>query len=153
MRFVINKRLLFLAFALGMGACLSPAHKLDLSASGDCPQAEEGQRIVVEGYFGIAPEKGVETESGYEGNHPYSRFNFSAGPNSKSKFEAAVVRANEGNNGSERASRTELIKSGTQQAWRIHDNERREVSFNDKVRVTGIMIRDCVVKVDRIERL
>ena len=155
MRFVINKRLLllFIALALGVIACFSPAQRLELSQSGDCPQTKEDQRIFAEGYFSIDPKKGVATESGYEGNHPYSRFSFSAEPNSRSKFEAAVVRANEGSNGSDRANRTEPVKNGDQIAWHIYDDQRREISFNDKVRITGIIIRDCVVKVEKIEKL
>ena len=138
---------------LNTGSCFLPAQRLELKKIGDCPATREGQRIFAEGYFSIDPEKGVATEGGYESMYPFSRFNFSVESNSKSKFEAAVVRANAGNNGPSRANRTEPTKNGDQVVWNIYDNWERQISFNDKVRVTGVMISDCVVKVDKIEKL
>jgi len=144
MRLLIDRKLrlrpLVLLLALPIVSCFSPAQRLELSKTGDCPQTKESQRIFVEGYFSIDPNKGVETESGYEGTHPYSRFSFSAAPNSQSKFEAAVVRANEGSNGPDRANRTEPVKNGDQVLWHLYDNQRREIGLNDRVRITGILI-------------
>ena len=78
---------------------------------------------------------------------------FSAEPSAKSKFEAAVIIANFGSNGPERANRAETDVNAARPAWRIYDNQQQEVGLNDKVRIRGFMIRDCVVKVEEIEKL
>lgn len=138
---------------LGMTSCILPAQKLDLSTSRVCPQIKWYRRVAVEGYFGIDPRKGVSTEGGFEDVYPFSRFAFSAKPGTESIFDAAVVRANEGNNGPEIASRTELTGRGDQATWHLFDEQGREIGFGDRVRITGPIIRECVIKVDRIEKL
>ncbi len=137
---------------LSLGCCLGPAERIELGKTGECPSAREGKCVTVEGFFGI-PEKGLTTEAGYEASYPYTRFAFSAEQAAKSKFEAGLVRANDGNNGPEKANRMMFAERGVQPPFHIYDNLRNEVSFNDRVRISGVMIRDCVVKVDKIEKL
>jgi hypothetical protein len=135
MRLVIQRRLTQLVWLLVfvMASCAPATQRVELSGSGICPQTEEDQRVSVEGYFGIDSERGVVTEAGWEGIYPYSRFAFSAEPGAKSMFEAAVVRADEGSNGAETANRTKPTVSGAQTSWHIFDNQRREISFGDRV--------------------
>lgn len=137
---------------LSLGCCLGPAQKIELGKSGECPSTKEGKCVIVEGFFGI-PEKGLTTEAGYEALYPYTRFAFSAEQAAKSQFEAALVMANAGNNGPEKANRMLPAESGAQPPFNIYDNRRNEINFNDRVRISGVMIRDCVVKVDKIEKL
>jgi hypothetical protein len=153
--FVVRRIPIMLVWLLlpGMTSCILPAQKLDLSTSRECPEVKWYRRVAVEGYFGIDPKKGVSTEGGFENVYPFSRFAFSAKPGVDSKLEAAVVRANEGNNGPEIANRTEFRGSGDQATWHLFDEQGREIGFGDRVRITGPMIRECVIKADRIERL
>ncbi|MDX6710471.1 MAG: hypothetical protein QOH96_1487 [Blastocatellia bacterium] len=151
MRSHIRRKLALLAWLLFIciTSCSPAPHSVELDNSGDCPQTEESQRVVVEGYFAVAP---VGTEGGYEGVHPFDRFAFSPEPGKRSMFEAGIVRANEGNNGPEVANRTTHSAGGAQTTWHIFDDQKQEIDFGTKVRVTGIMIRNCVVKVDMIEK-
>lgn len=94
--------------------CLGIYKSIQLSASGDCPATRNGQCVTVEGFFVIDPEKGPTTEEGYEGLYPFTRFAFSVEPGAKSKFEAALVIVNYGNNGPQKANRVVLAESGEQ---------------------------------------
>jgi hypothetical protein len=77
----------------------------------------------------------------------------SAEPSVNSKFKVAIIWAGQAMNGSKKDSRTELVESGNHRKWRIYDKGLREISSDDKVRITGFIIEPCVVKADRIEKL
>src|SRR5438445_12140106 len=83
--------LLVAAIRFSQGSCSLITKHVELSQSGECPQAEKYQRVYVDGYFGVDPETGVTVDAGYEGNHPYAKFSFSGERGSKSKFRAGVV--------------------------------------------------------------
>ena len=134
-----------------LSSCLT-AQKVALSKSGDCPPTREFQRVIVEGYFVIPADQRVSVNGGYESNYPQAQFTFSAEPGAKSKFTANVFWANEGMNGPEKANRTELTGSGDQSAWLIYDNQGREIKANDKVKITGLIVDACEVRVDKIEK-
>ena len=148
-----GKRQLALACLLVffLSSCL-PAQKVALSKSGDCSPTREFQRVIVEGYFVIPTDQMVSVNGGYESNYPYAQFTFSAEPGAKSKFAANVIWANEGANGPEKANRTELTGSGDQRVWLIFDNQGREIKANDKVKITGLIVDACAVRVDKIEK-
>ncbi|HLA10384.1 MAG TPA: hypothetical protein VJ023_07290, partial [Pyrinomonadaceae bacterium] len=130
-----------------------PAQKIELSKSGDCPQVKDWQHVFVEGYFGIDP---VGINGGYEGQYPNQQFAFSSDPNGKfwaayeqegaspepharTKLLAAVTMANYGSNGPEIANRTRDSSHGKpDHKWHIY--QRREISFDDRVRITGFWI-------------
>ena len=106
----------------------------------------------MEGYFVIPPDQRVSVNGGYEDKYPYAQFTFSAEPGIKSKFAANVIWANEGFNGPEKANRTELTGSGDQRVWLIYDNQEREIKANDRVKITGLIVDACEVRVDKIEK-
>jgi hypothetical protein len=136
--------------AFFLSSCL-PAQKVALSKSGDCPLTKEFQRVIMEGHFVIPADQRASINGGYESNYPQAQFTFSADPGAKSKFAARVFWANQGANGPEKANRTELTGSGDQRVWLIYDNQGREVKANDRVRITGLIVDACVVRVDKIE--
>jgi hypothetical protein len=148
-----GKRQLALACLLVffLSSCL-PAQKVALSKSGDCPPTREFQRVIVEGYFVIPADQKVSVNGGYESNYPQAQFTFSAEPGAKSKFAANVIWANQGLNGPEKANRTELTGSGDQRMWLIYDNQGREIKANDRVKITGLIVDACEVRVDKIEK-
>ena len=148
-----GKRQLVLACLLVflLNSCL-PARKIALSKSGDCPPTRELQRVIAEGHFVIPADQRVGVNGGYESNYPYAQFTFSAEPGAKSKFAANVIWANAGLNGPEKANRTELTGSGDQRAWIIYDSQGREIKANDRVKITGLIIDACEVRVDKIEK-
>jgi hypothetical protein len=135
-----------------LSSCL-PAQKVALSKSGDCPPTREFQRVIVEGYFVIPADQRVSVNGGYESNYPKAQFTFSAEPGAKSKFAAYVTWANQGLNGPEKANRTELTGSGDQRVWIIYDNQVREIKANDRIKITGLIVDACEVRVDKIEKL
>jgi hypothetical protein len=153
MRIKEGKRQLVLAclFVFFLGSCL-PAQKVALSKSGDCPTTREFQRVIVEGYFVIPADQRVSVNGGYESNYPYAKFTFSAEPGAKSKFAANVIWANQGANGPEKANRTELTGSGDRRVWLIYDNHGREIKADDRVKITGLIVDPCEVRVDKIEK-
>jgi hypothetical protein len=104
-----RKRLLFLVYVslFSLSSCL-PTQKIALSKSGDCPQVREFQRVIIEGYFDLGADQSVSIHGGYESSYPYAQFTFSAEPGAKSKFEAAVVWANQGQNGSEKVRKKQI---------------------------------------------
>ena len=131
-------------------AChLLPPEKVTLSTSGECPKTKDWQRISVDGYFGNYSDARIDVNPGYEGNHPYGYFPFSAAPAIRTEFRAALVWSNQGANGPDKAGR---MDQGADDKWRIYDNQSREIGVNERVRITGVMIEPCVVKVDSIER-
>ena len=106
----------------------------------------------MEGHFVIPADQRVSVNGGYESNYPQAQFTFSAVPGAKSKFTANVIWASQGLNGPEKANRTELTESGDQRVWIIYDNQGREIKANDKVKITGLIVDACAVRVDKIEK-
>jgi hypothetical protein len=149
-----GKRRLVLAclLVIFLSSCL-PAQKVALSKSGDCPPTRKFQRVIVDGRFVIPADQRISVNGGYESNHPQAQFTFSAAQGAKSKFTANVIWANQGLNGPEKANRTELTGSGDQRVWIIYDKQGREIKANDMVKITGLIVDACVVRVDKIEKL
>lgn len=148
-----TKNLALVCILLGTASCSLPATRAELNTSDGCPQATKYRPIYVEGYFGVDSEKGISVDAGYEAMYPYAKFTFSSEPGAKTKLQVNVLVANQGNNGPERTSRTELPLSRSQSEWPIYDSRGVEISFRDRVRSTGFMIDPCVFKVEKIETL
>jgi|GEM_PF-4642979 len=132
---------------------LLPPRKAENNKPGVCQNKKAGERVSLEGYFGLNKYGSIVIEGGYENIHPYGRFTFSTKQEGKAEFEAALYVMNTGINGSEKANRTEPKGKGDNLKWQIYDNERKEISFNDRVRITGFTMDDCTVQVERIEKL
>jgi hypothetical protein len=138
---------------LATASCFLPARKADLIKSSGCPEATKYLPIYVDGYFGINPDKGISVDAGYESAYPYAKFAFSSEPDARTSLQANVIVANQGNNGLGKANRTEYPASDGQSKWPIYDFRGREISFHDRVRISGFLIEPCVFKVEKIEKL
>jgi len=138
-----------------------PAQKIELSKSGDCPQRKGSSECVyIDGYFGIAADIADIHGYGYHPDAPpRAGFTFSAEPRARTELGAYVTIED-----SQVANRTRNLRlEGNPLAddkWLIYDDQQREISFDDRVRITGFMFLSmstsnypCAVMVSKIEKL
>src|SRR5947208_10075440 len=120
---------LILTLVLFFVSCTLLAGKIELKNSGDCPpDLSNGNRFIIEGYFGINQEEGVPTNAGYEG-HPFAKFAFCNQPGGDCNFRVTLVMAGDGNNSSDVSNKT-YYNNSTHPHYHIYDNQGQEIDFN-----------------------
>jgi hypothetical protein len=142
-----NLLFVFLVFALlfNMTSCsFVSAKKVEEGDYSRCT-ISSWRKVYAEGYFG----KFIGIEGGVHSEYPHAKLVFSAQPGAEFGFEVDVLLAAGNNIGKANKMRS----GGYGSPVSFYDNNEQVIEANNRVRITGYMIRGCLIKVEKIEKL